>query len=113
MSEAPLTEAAALASGGATGGVKGAGFVTKQTPLEMRQVSDKLPSGALGGEGEGQQRCAPHRIEPEGDGVEALMEPLRQHDPEERLRCIADAQAETEIAAAKAHAAAVKAHSQH
>lgn len=27
-----------------------------QTPLEMRQVSDKLPSGALGGEGEGQQR---------------------------------------------------------
>lgn len=86
MSEAPLTEAAAHASGGATGGVKGDGFVSKQvraaqqrfvvsegcrhtpcnppctvccirslwvplqTPLEMRQVSDKLPSGALGGE---------------------------------------------------------------
>ncbi|KAL4448174.1 hypothetical protein ABPG75_005393 [Micractinium tetrahymenae] len=110
MSEAPSTEAAALASGGATGDVKGAGFISKQTPLEMRQASDKLPAGALGGE---QQRGAPHKIEPEGDGVEVLMEPLRQHDPEERLCSIADAQADTEIAAAKAHAAAIKAHKQH
>lgn len=47
MSEAPLTEAAALASGGATGGVKGAGFVTKQARASHKRfaVSEKAQAG--------------------------------------------------------------------
>jgi hypothetical protein len=83
-------------------------FHSKQTPLDARAgASDKLPTGAL--------HAAParedvHELQPEGEGPDVMMEPLRQHDPEERLRAIADAQMETDIAAARAHAEAVKSH---
>ncbi|KAI7846378.1 hypothetical protein COHA_000089 [Chlorella ohadii] len=84
-----------------------AGFHSKQTPLDARVASDKLPSSALAGAPEREQV---HELQPEGEGPDVMMEPLRQHDPEERLRAIADAQMETEIAAARAHAEAVKNH---
>ncbi|PRW45129.1 Acyl- sterol acyl transferase [Chlorella sorokiniana] len=58
-------------------------FHSKQTPLDARAgASDKLPTGAL--------HAAParedvHELQPEGEGPDVMMEPLRQHDPEERL----------------------------
>ncbi|PSC70950.1 recombination protein RecR [Micractinium conductrix] len=109
MSEAvAVPQSASHAERGVADTEIAAGFISKQTPLNVRAgaKTDALPPGVLATEG----RLAPHVIQPEGDGVEALMEPLRQHDPEERLCSIADAQADTDIAAAHAHAAAVKNH---
>lgn len=67
--------------------------------------------------GNGPDECQPAPARPAAGPPRPCMLSLAHHArvgpiAEQRLRAIADAQAE-EIAAAKAHAAAVKAHAQH
>ncbi|KAI3426459.1 hypothetical protein D9Q98_008826 [Chlorella vulgaris] len=83
-------------------------FVSKQTPLAARggAVTDELPAGVL--EACSLPREPPHALQPEGEGPEVMMEPLRQRDPEVRRLSVAEAQAETNKAAAKAHVESMK-----
>lgn len=49
-----------------------------------------------------------HALQPEGEGVEALMDPLHEKDPVARRRGVADAERDTAVDYAKTTAEAMK-----